>query len=40
MSRPTVTEVKRYAELLAFVDAATEQRLADIETRLTTLENT
>jgi hypothetical protein len=30
----------RYPELLAFVGAATEQRLADIETRLTTLENT
>lgn len=29
----------RYPELLAFVGAATEQRLADIETRLTTLEN-
>ena len=28
----------RYAELLAFVGAATEQRLADIETRLTALE--
>ena len=28
----------RYPELLAFVGAATEQRLADIETRLTTLE--
>ena len=29
----------RYAELLAFVGAATEQRLTDIETRLTALEN-
>ena len=29
----------RYPELLAFVGAATEQRLADIETRLNTLEN-
>jgi len=29
----------RYAELLAFIGAATEQRLADIETRLTALEN-
>ena len=29
----------RYPELLAFVGAATEQRLADIETRLTALEN-
>ena len=29
----------RYAELMAFVGAATEQRLADIETRLTALEN-
>lgn len=29
----------RYAELLAFVGAATEQRLGDIETRLTALEN-
>ena len=29
----------RYPELLAFICAATEQRLADIETRLTTLEN-
>ena len=29
----------RYAELLAFVGAATEQRLADIETRLSALEN-
>ena len=29
----------RYSELLAFVGAATEQRLADIETRLTALEN-
>jgi hypothetical protein len=28
----------RYAELMAFVGAATEQRLADIETRLTALE--
>ena len=28
----------RYPELLAFVGAATEQRLADIETRLTALE--
>jgi len=28
----------RYAELLAFIGAATEQRLADIETRLTALE--
>jgi hypothetical protein len=28
----------RYPQLLAFVGAATEQRLADIETRLTTLE--
>jgi len=30
----------RYPELLAFVGAATEQRLADIETRLTALEAT
>jgi hypothetical protein len=30
----------RYAELLAFIGAATEQRLAGIETRLTALENT
>jgi hypothetical protein len=29
----------RYPELLAFIGAATEQRLADIETRLTALEN-
>ena len=29
----------RYAELLAFIGAATEQRLADIETRLTALED-
>lgn len=29
----------RYPELLAFVGAATEQRLANIETRLTALEN-
>lgn len=29
----------RYPELLAFVSAATEQRLADIETRLTALES-
>jgi hypothetical protein len=29
----------RYPELLAFVGAATEQRLADIETRVTALEN-
>jgi len=29
----------RYAELLAFIGAATEQRLASIETRLTALEN-
>jgi hypothetical protein len=29
----------RYPELLAFVGAATEQRLADLETRLTALEN-
>ena len=29
----------RYPELLSFVSAATEQRLADIETRLTALEN-
>jgi len=29
----------RYAELLAFIGAATEQRLGDIETRLTALEN-
>jgi hypothetical protein len=29
----------RYPELLAFVGAATEQRLGDIETRLTALEN-
>ena len=29
----------RYAELMAFVGAATEQRLADIETRLTALED-
>lgn len=29
----------RYPELLSFVGAATEQRLADIETRLTALEN-
>ena len=29
----------RYAELMAFIGAATEQRLADIETRLTALEN-
>mgnify|MGYP001574092850 CR=1 FL=1 len=29
----------RYAELLAFIGAATEQRLAGIETRLTALEN-
>lgn len=29
----------RYPELLAFVGAATEQRMADIETRLTALEN-
>ena len=29
----------RYPELLAFVGSATEQRLADIETRLTALEN-
>ena len=28
----------RYPELLAFIGAATEQRLADIETRLTALE--
>ena len=28
----------RYPELLSFVGAATEQRLADIETRLTALE--
>ncbi len=28
----------RYAELMAFIGAATEQRLADIETRLTALE--
>ena len=28
----------RYPELLAFVGAATEQRLADIETRLAALE--
>jgi hypothetical protein len=28
----------RYPELLAFVGAATEQRLADIETRIATLE--
>ena len=29
----------RYPELLSFIGAATEQRLADIETRLTALEN-
>jgi hypothetical protein len=29
----------RYSELLAFIGAATEQRLADIETRLTALES-
>ena len=29
----------RYPELLAFIGAATEQRLADIETRLTALES-
>jgi hypothetical protein len=29
----------RYAELLAFIGAATEQRLTNIETRLTALEN-
>ena len=29
----------RYPELLAFVGAATEQRLADLETRVTALEN-
>jgi hypothetical protein len=29
----------RYPELLSFVGAATEQRLADIETRLIALEN-
>jgi hypothetical protein len=29
----------RYPELLAFIGAATEQRLGDIETRLTALEN-
>jgi hypothetical protein len=29
----------RYAELMSFIGAATEQRLADIETRLTALEN-
>ena len=28
----------RYPELLAFIGAATEQRLSNIETRLTTLE--
>lgn len=28
----------RYPELLAFVGAATEQRLADIETRIAALE--
>ena len=28
----------RYPQLLAFIGAATEQRLADIETRLTALE--